>query len=128
MEGGVGHCISGRGIGECLESVRWRSSALSKPEVSEIRHCFGDGRKIRRGLGPSHGEGKGQSDQGGFMRLIGDGYCQFWNIGETEPDAVKSVGDVQFDKVHWAMARIAVHNLVQQPVEGATKLHGLRGR
>jgi hypothetical protein len=112
------------GISQGFEPMRGWYMMLCNAFIGQVSHRFSHGTKIWGGLSPSHWQGH----QWLFTVQVRDGDTQLLgDVFRLDPDAIKTIGDVNLDKFHRAKALISFDNLCDDAFEGTAKLHGVNG-
>jgi hypothetical protein len=104
--------------------MRRRVQMGSDASVGKVSDGFGGGTKIRRTLGPAHGEDKREGNEGFFVGKAGKGDGEERCILGAQPEAVVSVTDVGFAHENGTVTRIGMKDFVEQAFECLAKLHG----
>lgn len=116
----------GRGRGHGLQAMGGVHLVAAEGRVGKVGDRFGGSTEKRRGVHPTHGEGKRKPNQ-----RIGDRGrekdTQEGDVGRIDPDPVEPIGNVDFRQEDGTMERIGVKDFGKDTMEGAAELHGLHG-
>jgi hypothetical protein len=98
-------------VGSRVKTMRWRIP--SKTSVGQISNGFGGDTEVRRRVGPAHWEPEREGDHRLSTRLGGEYDAKLGDVGRIETDSVEAVGNVYFDQVYWAKARVGIEYVLE---------------
>jgi hypothetical protein len=58
----------------------------------------------------------------------GKGNSERGDVSWGKVDPVKTIRNIDFNKVYWAVTRVSMYDILDDALEGPTKLHGFRCR
>ena len=93
--------------------------------VGEVGNSFSGGAEGGWTVNPAHRQDHREGDKRGTIGGRRKDDPEMRNVRRVQMDSVKTVGDVDFDDIRWAMTRIGIANALEKSMEGAAKLHGL---
>jgi hypothetical protein len=116
-----------RRLGEAFERM-WRGEVGQAPGViDEIRCGFRGSAEVRCGFNEPHGQREVEANKRlGVAGMRGHHEGELGQISQTEPDPHVGIRQVDLGHMHGPVSGVGVNDGVEEPVQGAAKLHGFR--
>jgi hypothetical protein len=108
-----------------FKAVGARVCIGSKVTVGQVSNRLGGSAEIGRRFDPTHREGERKANELRFARSDREDNAKLGNVVWEEPNTVKAVGNIDLGEVDTAKARVGMHDLGEEAVKGAAKLHGV---
>lgn len=122
--GAVGGVLAASRSSRCAVrgAVPERSAALAMSHAVSVR-------LVKYGGDSTQPMGKGQRESHEWHAARGQrkGNTELRDVSGLKPHPIKTIGDVDFGHVHWAISGVGVNHLTQKPLKSSAKLHGLAG-
>ena len=118
------HRVAGRSVCQLFEVVCSKLVAAMEALVGKVGDGFCHCTERRWGFCPPHGKRQWKGQKRLLARQGGNGDGKRRNGGNVEPYPIKTVRNVDFEKLDRAKTWVGVHGLGEDPFKGSPKLHG----